>query len=236
MPRIDLHAHTHFSRDAVMSPAALVRRAEGRGLTHVAVTDHAGLEGAYAARQIAEAAGGAVEVIIGQEVRTAGGEILGLFIQEPIPSKLSPGLAAARIHAQGGIVIAPHPFDPLRPSLGTRGLQELGAQIDAVEGYNGRALLRGRDAEARRYARQHDLPLSLGSDAHSRPELGRSRIDLPDFAGPAELLQALGEASYHLASRAPWWLPASGWAHARWVLGWRPPRRPESVGAKGGQT
>jgi predicted metal-dependent phosphoesterase TrpH len=215
--RADLHMHTHFSRDSVLSPQDLVRLAEAKGLTHVAVTDHRGVDGAYAVREAAS-----FEVIIGQEIRTSAGEILALFIEEPIPPKLSPGLTAARIRSQGGVVVVPHPFDPLRPSLGHSGLAELGSGIDAIEGYNGRTMLPGRTAQARRYAQNQDLPVSLGSDAHSGPEVGRSWIELPDFSGPQELLTVLRAANYHPAARAPWWLPLSGVALLRWAVGWRP--------------
>ncbi len=204
-----------------MSPEDFARRAEISGLTHLAVTDHQGVDGAYAVREAAS-----LEVIIGQEVRTSAGEILALFIEEPIPAKLSPGLAAARIRSQGGLVFVPHPFDPLRPSLGRTGLAELGDSVDAIEGYNGRTLLRGRDARARRYARERGLPVSLGSDAHSGGELGRSWAEMPDFSGPQELLAALREANYHPAPRAPWWLLLSAAALLRWSLGWRPSTTP----------
>ncbi len=226
MARADLHTHTHFSPDSLLRPQAFVERAASAGLTHVAVTDHGSVEGAYALRAIAP-----FEVIVGQEVKTSGGELLALYIEERIPNGLSPGLSAARIRAQGGIAIAPHPFDPFRPSLGQRGLDELGAALDAIEGHNGRSLFKARDLRARGLAQRRGLPLSLGSDAHTARELGRSWIDLPDFEGPADLLAALAEANYQPARPTPWLLPLSGVARARWLFGWRPPPPTEHSGA-----
>ena len=227
MARIDLHTHTHFSRDSVLTPAAFVRLAEAAGLTHVAVTDHGGVAGAYAVRDLAS-----FEVIIGQEVKTSAGELLALFIEEAVPDGLSPGLAAARIRGQGGTVIAAHPYDVFRRGLGTGGLMGLGDALDVVEGYNGRTLFRGREEKARRFATEHALPVSLGSDAHSSRELGRSWADCPDFDGPAELLLALREASYSVARPAPWLIPSSGLALARWLTGWRPSTAPSGESAR----
>lgn len=218
MARVDLHLHTHFSYDSLQRPVDLVRKAERAGLTHVAVTDHGGVAGAYAASEASRA----VEVIVGQEVRTSAGEILALFIEEPIPDRLSVGLAAARVRAQGGLVVAAHPFDPLRRALGSAGLAELGSALDAVEGYNGRTVMRGRDARARQWARDNDRPLTLGSDSHTTGEVGRSWLELPDFDGPRELLGALTQGRAHLARWAPWYLPIGGWALLRHGLGWRP--------------
>jgi hypothetical protein len=226
MARVDLHTHSHFSRDSVLNPAAFVRRAEAAGLTHLAVTDHGGVEGAYAVRELASC-----EVINGQEVKTTAGEVLALFIEEAVADGLSPGLATARIRGQGGIVVAAHPFDVFRSSLGTSGLMELGGALDAIEGYNGRSLLRGREARARLFAKEHGLPVTLGSDAHAPRELGRSWADCPDFGGSAELLHALDEARYTTSRPAPWLLPSSGLARARWLAGWRPPSLPSGGGS-----
>ena len=176
MARIDLHTHSHYSRDSILRPADLVRRAQAAGLTHVAVSDHGGVDGAYAVRALAP-----FEVIIGQELKTSGGEILALYIEEPIPDGLSPGLAAARIRSQGGLVVAPHPHDVFRRGLGTTGMLELGSALDAVEGYNGRSLLREREADARLFATEHDLPISLGSDAHSSRELDAPPAPMEQF-------------------------------------------------------
>ena len=217
MLRADLHTHTHFSPDGVTDPAAFVRRCVAAGLTAVAVTDHNTVAGAYAVAAIAP-----FRVIIGEEVRARGGELIGLFLQEPVPAGLSLQETADRIHRQGGLVVAPHPFDPLRPNLSKRGLRSLGSAVDIVEGYNGRMLLRRCDRTARAFAAAHSLPVSLGSDAHCGPELGRSYLELPDFEGPRDLPAALRHATYHPAPRAPWLLPLSGWALARWALGSRP--------------
>lgn len=227
MARADFHTHTAFSPDALTSPAAFVRRCCDRGLTHVAITDHTGIEGALAVAEIAP-----FTVIVGQEVKTAEGELIGLFLVESVPSGLPARETAERIHRQGAVVVAPHPFDPFRPNIGRRGLAEIGDAVDIIEGYNGRSMLRRIDRAARRYAAEHDLPVGLGSDAHCRRELGRSFVELPDFDGPEALLVGLRQASYHLARPAPWLVPSSGIARARRWIGGGPAASPRPEGPR----
>lgn len=212
MARADLHTHTRRSPDGSTSPVAFVRRCLARGLTHVAVTDHNTITGAHA---IAAQAAGRMTVITGEEVSTTAGEIIGLFLDQRVPPGLSLFETVERIHVQGGLVMAPHPFDPLRPGIRRAGLRAIGNAVDIIEGYNGRALLGRFDRAARRWAEEHDRPVGLGSDAHVEAELGRSMMDLPDFDGPDELLVALREARYSLAPPAFWLLPLSGVALAR---------------------
>ena len=227
MARVDLHTHTRYSPDALTTPQQFVARCGRAGLSHVAVTDHSGVEGAYAV-----AAAAPCQVIIGQEVRTQEGDLIGLFLKESIPRGLPAAEAAAHIHRQGGLVVAPHPFDRLRPSLGEATLRALGPALDALEGHNGRTLWRRFDRRARRYAAAAGLPCTLGSDAHAALELGRSYLNLPDFEGPQELLRALREGEAHPAPRAPWLIPCSGYALARRLLGRRsaPPARANGGG------
>jgi predicted metal-dependent phosphoesterase TrpH len=91
-----------------------VRVAAERGLTHLAITDHGHIEGALAAR---DAAPEGLTVIVGQEIRTSEGDLIGLFLERPIATGLSAKDAAQAVHAQGGLVGLPHPFDRFRGSV-----------------------------------------------------------------------------------------------------------------------
>lgn len=215
MARIDLHVHTHYSPDALTRPSQIVQRAARAGLTHVAITDHGTTRGA---RAVEEAASGSeLRVIVGEEIHVRGGELIGLFLREDLPRGLSVGETIEAIRAQGGIAIAPHPFDRFRRGLGTR-LSALAPALDAVEGWNGRMLGSGRNRRAADWAAGHGLPVTLGSDAHAASELGRSWSELPDFEGPEELLQALRQATHQLARFSPRGLLGSGLALARWPV------------------
>jgi predicted metal-dependent phosphoesterase TrpH len=173
---LDLHCHTRWSFDGTMAPDRLVRAARARGLDGVAVTDHGEIGGAEEARR---AAGGDLLVIVGQEIETRSGELLGLFLRERIETD-DPIEAIRAIHDQGGVAVLPHPF------ARTLSIEEAAArELDACEGFNARhaevPFLEGPEGEARvmPFARRYDLSLTAGSDAHFAREIGRGRTIVP---------------------------------------------------------
>jgi predicted metal-dependent phosphoesterase TrpH len=185
--RADLHNHSHFSPDSILSPRDIVRRARSVGLTHIAVTDHNTVRGGLEARELADG----VEVIIGEEVRSSEGEILGLFIEKDIPRGLSGAETIARIKEQGGIVGIPHPFDHLRLALREDAILANIQEIDFLEVLNSRIVFPSHNKRAEEFARRHGLPPSAASDAHSPREVGRSYVDMPAFNGPENFLESL---------------------------------------------
>lgn len=108
--RADLHLHTTHS-DGLMTPQETIDAIARQGqLQVIAITDHDTTEGAFLAREYAQRRYAGLGVIIGQEVTTGDGDILGLYLTETLPIFES-GLAAIQaIHEQGGLAIAPHPF------------------------------------------------------------------------------------------------------------------------------
>jgi hypothetical protein len=185
--RADLHNHTHFSSDSIMSPQDLLRRAKEAGIDCVAVTDHNTVRGGLSVRELAAN----VVVIVGEEVRSSDGELLGLFLSQDIPAGLPAEETIARIKDQGGIVGVPHPFDPFRSALNQVEMSRLASEIDFVEALNSRVMLGVHNKRAMEFARQHDLPVSAASDAHSPRELGRSYVEMAPFTDPSEFLQSL---------------------------------------------
>ena len=191
----------------------MVERATAIGLTHLAITDHERIDGALRA---VEAAGDRLTVIVGEEVRSRDGDLIGLFLDRPVPPGLSASETAAAIHEQGGIVGLPHPFDGFRASGGSRAgsetqsLDELAALVDFVETHNARAY---RDANpmARAFATRHELPGVASSDAHSIMEIGVASTRLPGpFTTAAELRELLpfaqtlpGRATYYVRLWTP---------------------------------
>ena len=182
MLRVDLHMHTHFSPDSLVSPERLVARCQKVGLSCIAVTDHNTTEGARVVKDIAP-----FLVIVGEEVRTSEGEVTGLFLTETIPEGLSIGETARRIKDQGGLVSIPHPFDRFRGEvISRRGLDEVVQYADIVEVFNARNNLSADDRKALDFAREHGLLTSGVSDAHTTMELGRTYVEMPDFNGTPE--------------------------------------------------
>lgn len=202
----DFHIHTRFSRDSILTEERFIKTAVERGLTHVAITNHNNVEGAIAVREKVIELGltDHLTVILGEEVSTADGEVVGLFLTKTIPRGLSADETADAIHAQGGLVTIPHPFDPFRGShikvVPLRRLAELG-KIDAVEVFNCRVALQRHNQEAADFAHHYGIPGIAASDAHSRFEVAMAFNALPAFETADELRALLPDNDWH-ASRS----------------------------------
>lgn len=106
------------------------------GLDVVAITDHNSVEGGLEARELADRFG--LRVIVGEEVKTSEGEVIGLFLQRTIPGGMSFAETIAAIKEQGGIVYVPHPFDRLHTIPSPQVLRANVADIDVIEVFNSR--------------------------------------------------------------------------------------------------
>lgn len=190
MVRVDLQTHTNHSSDCGwMAPETLVRSAERKGLDGVAITDHNTMEAVPAARR---AATSDFIVIPGEEIDTPEGQIIGLFLSEPIDPWQSPRAVIDRIHSQGGIAVVPHPFDALREGLTT--IAEHRTALDAVETVNSRCLRSRYNERAATFAADNDLPATGGSDAHFAYELATAYTEIrADEGTPGEVKDALLE-------------------------------------------
>ncbi len=191
--RADLHAHTHFSRDGFISPERFVSTYVKRRIDCVAVSDHNNMRGAFAVAKIAP-----FRVILSEEVKSSEGEIIGWFLKEPIPRGMTPEETVRAIREQGGLVCVPHPFDRLRSSpLKTAALMRILPDVDAVEAFNARTSLRADNRRSAAFVRHHSKIASAGSDAHWHPEIGGAWVEMPDFDGPRDFLDALRAGRIH---------------------------------------
>ncbi|HET7676974.1 MAG TPA: PHP domain-containing protein [Candidatus Limnocylindrales bacterium] len=188
---LDLHCHSAASFDSLTSPADLTRVAAQRGLTHLAVTDHERIDGALRAR---DAAPDGLTVIIGEEVRSAEGDLIGLYLERSVPPGLSALETVAAIHEQGGLAGIPHPFDRFRASglarLGGDAARRLAAALDYVEIHNARVPYPGANQRAADFAQRAGLPGVAVSDAHSLLEVGLAYVSLDAPVGDAAELRA----------------------------------------------
>lgn len=186
---VDLHCHTRASFDSLSRPRDVARAAAERGLTHLAITDHDRIDGALEARDVAPAG---LTVLVGEEIRTTGGDLIGLFLERAVPPGLAPADAIAAVREQGGLVGIPHPFDRFRSSLARdEALADLAGLVDWVEVHNSR-LVGGGNARAAAFAAERDLAGVAVSDAHTVLEVAVSYTVLDgDPATPAGLLAAL---------------------------------------------
>ncbi|MEO5940483.1 MAG: PHP domain-containing protein [Candidatus Limnocylindrales bacterium] len=192
----DLHTHSRASFDSLASPASLVRTAASRGLTHLAITDHDRIDGALEARDLAARIAPGLALIVGEEVRTADGDLICLFLEEAIPPGLPAEETIARARAQGGLVGVPHPFDRLRGSLlRDARMERLASAVDWIEAHNARIAMGNGNQLAAEFAHEHGLPGIAVSDAHSSFEVGVAYTCLVgDPSTAAGLLAALPTA------------------------------------------
>jgi predicted metal-dependent phosphoesterase TrpH len=198
----DFHIHNRFSRDSILSEDKFIRVAMERGLTHVAVTNHNNVEGAIAVRDRAASLGvdEQLTVILGEEVSTSDGEVVGIFLQRTIPRGLTAEQTADEIHAQGGLVSIPHPFDPFRAShIKAEPLERLATagKIDMIEVFNSRVTFSRHNEQAAEFAAKHRIPGIACSDSHSAFEVAMSFNALPAFTTADELREGLAENEWH---------------------------------------
>jgi predicted metal-dependent phosphoesterase TrpH len=191
--KVDLHLHSNYSPDSSTTLEALIARCRELGLDRIALTDHNTAEGALRLAQIAPEL-----AIVGEEVRTTEGEVVGLFITDTVPSHLSPEETMDLIHEMGGLTYVVHPFDRSRASWSPDRLFALAERVDIVEVYNPWA-----DAAANRaasdFARELGKVGSSGSDAHGVAELGRSWMEIEPFVGARDFLEKLRHAQHVIA-------------------------------------
>jgi hypothetical protein len=191
--RVDCHLHTAVSGDAVTTIDELAERVEQECLDVVFITDH---NVTTAAVQAAERGIGA-RVIVGEEIRTTAGDVIGLFLGERVPYVLPLAEAIIKIREQGGLVYLPHPFDPGRSTIKPAIAAQLCAdgRADIVEVFNAKIDDQELNRQAAGLAAHYDLPGGAGSDAHDPVGIGAAYLEMPDFDGPADFLAALRHAA-----------------------------------------
>ena len=209
--KADLHIHTNYSMDCNTSLEQVINRCLKIGINCIAIADHGTAEGALKAQSLTP-----FTVIVAEEILTPHGEIMGMFLKDTIPSGLSVEQTISRIRAQGGLVCIPHPFDTFRRSaLDGRILEELAEQIDIIEVFNSRSPLSSDSTKARMFVQKHSIPGRAGSDAHTPHEIGNAYVEMPEFNGKDDFLQALAKGNILGRRTIPLVHFASAWARLR---------------------
>lgn len=182
-----------------MLPGRILDVCRRRGIERLAITDHNTIEGALEARSLAPD-----RVIIGEEIMTDRGELLGYFLSEAIPAGLSPQETIERLRAQGAVISVSHPFDSVRKgSWQEAELRRILPSVDAIETFNARAWTRGANDRAQALADEVGIAGTVGSDAHAYLEIGRAFMRMPEFSGPAEMRSALQMAEIAARRSSP---------------------------------
>jgi predicted metal-dependent phosphoesterase TrpH len=158
----DLHVHSLYSKDSLLKPYEIIKISESKGIDAIAITDHNTILGGLKAKSIVQ---DSVMVIVGSEIKTDFGDLIGLFLNEEIKSRVFLDVVD-EIKEQDGIVVLPHPYRRKRfPTT------EMLKNVNVIEGINGRTSDE-LNYKAQLLADKLSLPVVGGSDAHFSFELG----------------------------------------------------------------
>jgi len=181
--KADLHIHSNFSDGRPTIEQILDYVENKTDLDVIAITDHNTIDGAYFAKQLMEKKAYRFELIIGEEISTIEGHLLGLFLTKPIPAKTPLHTAIKEIHKQGGIAIAPHVFADTRmrgdknitmDGIGMKNLLKEKHDIDGVEIINATPTLSAENLKAALINEVSILQAETGSsDAHIVEAIGK---------------------------------------------------------------
>jgi predicted metal-dependent phosphoesterase TrpH len=187
--RVDLHTHSIISQDGGITALQYEKILQSGVVDCIAITDHN--ETSFA-RIMHKKLGG--RIIIGEEIDTSEGELIGLYLKETIPGGIGLDEAVASIKHQGGLVYLPHPYEKFRKGLKHTSIDRIASDIDIVEVFNGRGRFRGKSTLAQQFALKQNIPQAASSDAHGSKGVGLTASDLPDFPTHKTLKQLLTNA------------------------------------------
>ncbi len=195
--RADLHIHS-LASDGVSSVEQILAAAEAAGLDVIAITDHERIDAAVAAQAMARARGLRVQVVIGEEISTRGGHLLGLFLERRIPPWRSLRWSVAQVHEQGGLAIIAHPLVPYPLCASAGAIRRLLAEADplyhpdGIEAFNPTTAGMRWQRRLPPFAQETGLAMLGNSDSHRAQDIGQA---VTTFAGrtPDELRRAIVE-------------------------------------------
>jgi predicted metal-dependent phosphoesterase TrpH len=181
----DMHIHS-IASDGCASALRILDHAEyDTDLDVIAIADHERIEAAVECRRLALERGSRIDVVIGEEVTTRSGHLLGLFLQTRLKRDQRLEITVGEIHEQGGLAIVPHPFSAFTKGMRKHAIMRIHNSADpllywdALEGYNPSTAGRyGRSATIR-LAGQLGLPLVGNSDGHTLDTIGDGRTHFP---------------------------------------------------------
>lgn len=189
--KVDFHTHSVASPDGSLTLDDYRQELESAGLDCIAITDHNTIELALAAyKQLGD------RIIVGEEVTTLEGEIIGLYLTKAIPAMLSASETVRLIHEQGGLVYVPHPFETVRKGISQQTLDAIADGVDIIELHNGRAVFQNLSRLTGEWAKRSGMPGAAGSDAHGRIGWGRTYTVLADMPVRGTILPLLQSATY----------------------------------------
>lgn len=189
--KIDLHSHSIISYDGGISKKKYKKLLDTKILDFIAITDHNEIRFAKAMQ-----ADLGPQIIVGEEIRTLDGEIIGLFLNNKIESGKSALETVGDIHFQGGVVYIPHPFESKRSSLSEDTIKEIIGQVDIIEVFNARGKFRGKPDDAKDFALTNNIAMASSSDSHCFMGAGTAFNVLKSEPTQKNLVNLLKKAKY----------------------------------------
>jgi predicted metal-dependent phosphoesterase TrpH len=170
MIRIDLHTHSEASLDGGITPEQYAEILRNETLDVIAITDHDRIDFATGMQK----ALGSEFIIVGEEISTTEGDIIGLYLSEVIKPGMTAKETVDAIHAQNGLVYIPHPFEKLRKGIQPETLQRIIEEVDIIETNNGRALAKKYSISAQTWSVKNKVSGAASSDAHGKAGIGHT--------------------------------------------------------------
>jgi predicted metal-dependent phosphoesterase TrpH len=195
MFKVDFHTHSSASPDGSLTGDQYRQMLKSKRLDCIAVTDHNSIT---LAQELHNELG--PKIIIGEEITTKVGEVIGLFLTKEVPADLALAETVRLIQEQGGLVYVPHPFETVRKGISEEALEPVAAEVDIMEVYNGRAIFQNRSDDAQTWADLHLVPGAASSDSHGVAGWGRTYTSLSEIPTRENLLNLLKNAEYTHAS------------------------------------
>lgn len=197
--KVDFHTHSILSYDGGLSNDDYSKILDSGILDCIAITDHSEVDFAM---KMKEKYGS--KIIVGEEMKTEFGDIIGLFLNSKIKNGMSLNKTINEIKKQGGIVFLPHPSDPMRSGIFEKEFAKVIDDIDIIEVFNARYLFPGGIDLSRDFSDRYRKLVAVGSDAHSVKEVGRTYSLVGDIPTVNNILTLLEESSYVTDFVRPW--------------------------------
>ena len=205
--RVAVHVHTLYSPCAETKIEQIGDYCRQRGVNVLGITDHDTISGALAVKA---AIGRHVRVIVGSEIKTRQGEIIGLFLKKEIEPGQGALETVEQIKEQGGLVYIPHPFDPFKiQRLKKAALMQVLDMVDMIEVYNAKVVFPVFYSVAANFAKRHNKVGAAGSDAHYLNAIGACLNEIDDFVSPEQFLENFKNVKLLITRSGPfraWWV------------------------------
>lgn len=223
MAYADLHIHSNFSLDGTCNIETIIKYTAAKtNLDIIAITDHNEIKGSLLAKEIAPAYG--LQVVTGSEISTSDGHLLGLFISEKIPARMSARKTIIAIREMGGLCIVPHPGAKYTHSISLDQIHALlqdetiSETLVGMEIFNAGVLRNNSNQLAARFALEHDISLVASSDAHVPRSIGKGATGFRGASIEDLKMALINHKTYTLQQkRMRFWNIAMDWISYRYL-------------------